>query len=122
MPTVNDNELKMLQIQVSQHQEEIAAIKQSTREQISAQSRLIDSIQELTGVLREHTVRHEHVSKTQESQESKLTKLDEAVQRIDKQQAANQGVIDGVRQLNAKMIWLIIAAIAAPAVAIFSSK
>lgn len=111
MPNNSETEFKMLQLQVSQHQEEIAAIKQSTREQITAQSKLIESIQELTGVLREHTVRHEHVSKTQEMQDVKLQELDKTVRKIENQNSANQPVLDGVKKLNDKLIWLFISMI-----------
>ena len=97
------DELTRLQQRVEQHDREIEQISLSTREMIEGQKSVAKSLQELTMCLNQYIVKHDFVSK----QNDELTK---DVRLLREQAAANQPVIDGIKTLNGKLIWLVISA------------
>ena len=97
------DELIRLQQRVDQHEREIEQISLSTREMIEGQKSVARSLHELTLSLNQYVVKHDYVSK----QNDELTK---EVRKLSMQAAANQPVIDGIKTLNGKLIWLVISA------------
>lgn len=97
------DELTRLQQRVDQHEREIEQISLSTREMIEGQKSVAKSLQELTISLNQYVVKHDFVSK----QNDELTK---DVRLLREQAAANQPVIDGIKTLNGKLIWLVVSA------------
>ena len=88
---------------MDKHDREIELIGLSTREMIEGQKQVSRSLQDLTMSLNQYVVKHDYVSK----QNDELTK---DVRLLREQAAANQPVIDGLKTLNGKLIWLIISA------------
>jgi septal ring factor EnvC (AmiA/AmiB activator) len=97
------DELSRLQQRVDQHEREIEQISLSTREMIDGQKQVSKSLQDLTMSLNQYVVKHDFVSR----QNDELTK---DVRTLREQAAANQPVIDGLKTLNGKLIWLVISA------------
>lgn len=97
------DELTRLQSRVDQHEREIEQISLSTREMIEGQKQVAKSLQELTISLNQYVVKHDFVSK----QNDELAK---DVRVLREQHAANQPVIDGIKTLNGKLVWLVISA------------
>lgn len=97
------DQLTRLQQMVEQHDRDIEQISLSTREMIEGQKSVARSLQELTISLNQYVVKHDFVSK----QNDELTK---DVRLLREQAAANQPVIDGIKTLNGKLIWLVISA------------
>lgn len=97
------DQLTRLQQMVEQHDRDIEQISLSTREMIEGQKSVAKSLQELTISLNQYVVKHDFVSK----QNDELTK---DVRLLREQSAANQPVIDGIKTLNGKLIWLVISA------------
>lgn len=97
------DQLTRLQQIVEQHDRDIEQISLSTREMIEGQKSVARSLQELTLSLNQYVVKHDFVSK----QNDELTK---EVRALSMQAAANQPVIDGIKTLNGKLIWLVISA------------
>lgn len=97
------DELIRLQQRVDQHGREIEQISLSTREMIEGQKSVARSLQELTISLNQYVVKHDFVSKQNEE-------LTRDVRLLREQAAANQPVIDGIKTLNGKLIWLVISA------------
>lgn len=97
------DQLTRLQQIVEQHDRDIEQISLSTREMIEGQKSVARSLQELTLSLNQYVVKHDFVSK----QNDELTK---DVRLLREQAAANQPVIDGIKTLNGKLIWLVISA------------
>lgn len=97
------DELTRLQSRVDQHEREIEQISLSTREMIEGQKQVAKSLQDLTISLNQYVVKHDFVSK----QNDELAK---DVRVLREQYAANQPVIDGIKTLNGKLIWLVISA------------
>lgn len=96
-------ELSRLQQRVDQHEREIELIGMSTREMIEGQKQVSRSLQDLTMSLNQYIVKHDYVSR----QNDDLTR---DVRELREQSAANQPVIDGLKNLNGKLVWLVISA------------
>jgi len=103
------------QQKVDQHEREIEQIGLSTKEMIDGQKQVSRSINDLTITLNRYIDRHDSASKQQEEIKEKLENQASQIASIKEQNSANQLVIDGVKSLNAKLIWLIVAAMASPA-------
>lgn len=96
-------EIAKLQQKIEQHDREIEQISLSTREMIEGQKSVAKSLQDLTLSLNQYVVKHDFVSK----QNDELAK---DVRLLREQAAANQPIIDGIKSLNGKLIWLVISA------------
>lgn len=110
------NDLTSVQNRLDQHEREIALIGQSTRQMIDGQKQLTESLTDLTISLNQYIDRHERSAT--DIAEIKLEQKAQAAQiaAIREQNAANQPVLDGVKSLNAKLVWFVLAAILTPIV------
>jgi chromosome segregation ATPase len=108
--------LTRLQQKVDQHEREIEQIGLSTKEMVDGQKQVSKSIHELTVSLNRYIDRQEMASKQSDEFKDKQEKQAHQITQMREQMAANQPVLDGIRTINGKLIWLIISAMATPAV------
>lgn len=108
--------LTRLQQKVDQHEREIEQIGLSTKEMIDGQKQVSKSIHELTVSLNRYIDRQEMASRQSDEFKDKQEKQAFQISQMREQMAANQPVLDGIRTINGKLIWLIISAMATPAV------
>lgn len=110
------NDLTSVQNRLDQHEREIALIGQSTRQMIDGQKQLTESLTDLTISLNKYIERHERsatdISEIKIEQKAQVAQI----AAIREQNAANQPVLDGVKSLNAKLVWFVLAAILTPIV------
>jgi hypothetical protein len=102
------DELINLRQKVDQHEREIIAIQTSTREMIDGQKSSTKAIQELVATLERYMVKHDHVA----AQSVELTK---DVRALREQAAANQPMIDSIRNFGGKISWLLVSTLLSPA-------
>jgi chromosome segregation ATPase len=110
------SDLASVQNRLDQHEREIALIGQSTRQMIDGQKQLTESLTDLTISLNKYIDRNERSETDITDLKSEQKSHTMQIAAIREQNAANQQVIDGVKSLNAKLVWFVLAAILTPIV------
>jgi septal ring factor EnvC (AmiA/AmiB activator) len=108
------SDLTSVQNRLDQHEREIALIGQSTRQMIDGQKQLTESLTDLTISLNKYIERHERSATDITDIKTEQKAHTAQIAAIREQNAANQDVINGVRGLNAKLVWFILVAILTP--------
>lgn len=108
------SDLTTVQNRLDQHEREIALIGQSTKQMIDGQKQLTESLTDLTISLNKYIERHERSATDISDIKQELRGHAAQISAIRELNASNQPVIEGVKSLNAKLVWLVIAAILTP--------
>jgi hypothetical protein len=97
-----------IQKKVDQHDREIIEIRSFSRDMIESQKSSTKAIQDLVVTLQQYMVKHDHVA----AQSSELSK---DVRALREQAAANQPMIDSIRNFGGKISWLLVSTLLSPA-------
>lgn len=101
--------------------QKVDAINRRTDESNRSQSQLIKELHELTSAIRVMTEKQGHVEKTAERIWSQHEVLAGRVQKLELFRATNEPIINGVRDLNKKVVGMVFAALLAAVVAPFAT-
>ena len=113
-------DLEMLRQRVDSHQAAIEQMESSTQRMLDKMDRVADELSKLTTCFREYTIKHEYVEKQNDKMRVEVDLMDSEIRLLQQHQAASQPIIDGVRSLNAKLIWFVVAAVLSPIGAAFA--
>jgi len=114
------DDITILKARVDHHEAAIEQMESSTQRVLEKMDRLTDGLSSLTACFKEYSVRHEYVTKQNDEIKQIQQQHDSIIRKLENQQSANQPVIDGIRALNAKLIWFIIAAIVGPMLTVYT--
>lgn len=101
--------------------QKVDAINRRTDESNRSQSQLIKELHELTSAIRVMTEKQGHVEKTAERIWTQHEALTGRVQTLELFRATNEPIINGVRDLNKKVVGMVFAALLAAVVAPFAT-
>lgn len=101
--------------------QKVDAINRRTDESYRSQSQLIKELHELTSAIHVMTEKQCHAEKTAERIWSQHEVLTSRVQTLELFRATNEPIIDGVRDLNKKVMGMVLAALLAAVVAPFTT-
>lgn len=104
-----------LQLKVQEHDIRLGAMDKMMTESITEQRQLVRELHALTSKFDVYIERHDQVSEANKRLWNALESHDKDIDALKEAAAANQPVIDGIRNLNSKLIWLIVSAILSPA-------
>jgi chromosome segregation ATPase len=111
-------DIQTLKARVDNHERAIEQMESSTQRMLDKMDKVADGLSGLTQSFKEYTVRHEYVAEQNKKLQADFTEQAKIVRSLENQASANQPVIDGIRALNAKLIWFIVVAIAGPALTV----
>lgn len=101
-------DISRIKERVDNHEAEIAAIRNTSKDMVTSNRELTKSLQDLTLDLRAYIIKHDHVA----TQNAELIK---DVRTLREKAAENQPVIDSIRQIANKMFWLFLSSLLTPA-------
>ena len=107
-------DLQSVKNRLDQHEREIGQIGLSTKQMIDGQKGLTESLTDLTISLNRYIDRHEATSQQIADLKAEQREMAKAIISIQNVNAGNQPVLDGVKSLNAKLVWFVLVAILAP--------
>lgn len=99
---------------LDRHEREISLIGQSTKQMIDGQKELTESLTGLTISLNRYIERHDATVSQLSELKSEQRDHSRAIVALQTINAGNQPVIEGVKSLNAKLVWFILVAILTP--------
>lgn len=108
------SDLAAVQNRLDQHEREIALIGQSTKRMIDGQEQLTVELKNLTISLNRYIDRQDNSTATLSELKNKIESHDVAIAALRERNAENQPVINGVKSLNSKLVWFVLAAILTP--------
>ena len=79
------------------------------------QRQLVRELHEMTSSFKVYIERHDQVNESNKKVWALVEKQSDSINNLQQQAATNQPVIDAIRTLNGKIIWLVISALATPA-------
>lgn len=107
-------DLQSVKNRLDQHEREIGQIGLSTNQMIDGQKGLTESLTDLTISLNRYIDRHEATAQQIADLKAEQREMTKAIISIQNVNAGNQPVLDGVKSLNAKLVWFVLAAILTP--------
>lgn len=109
MSGIND-----LQLKLKEHDVKLEQVEKLMSESISEQRSLTRELHELTSNFKVYIERHDQVSESNKRIWQQTEKNSEAIHQLQKINEGNQPVIDGIKTINSKLIWLVVSAMASP--------
>lgn len=101
--------------------QKVDAINRRTDESSRSQAQLVKELHELTSTIRVMIEKQDHVKETADRMWHQHEALSERVQTLELFRATNEPIINGVRDLNKKVVGMVFAALLAAVVAPFAT-
>ena len=102
-------------LKVQEHDLRLNGMEKLMTESVTEQRQLVRELHEMTSSFKVYIERHDQVSESNRRVWAMVEQQGSAIGAIQNKAAENQPVIDAIRTLNAKLIWLVISALATPA-------
>ena len=103
-----------LQLKLKEHDVKLEQVERLMSESIGEQRSLTRELHELTSNFKVYIERHDQVSESNKRIWQQTEKNSEAIHQLQKLNEGNQPVIDGIKTINSKLVWLVISAMASP--------
>lgn len=107
-------DMQKIHMKVHEHDIKLAAIDRTVMESITEQRQLIRELHSLTNEFKVYIERNDQVSRASERLWSVVDQHNKDISLLKESYSANQPVIDGIRTLNNKLIWMVFAAVLTP--------
>lgn len=108
------DEIQDLKLIAREHELRLNSMEKMTTEGIAEQRQLVRELHALTSKFDVYIERHDQVSESNKRLWDMLQHQSKDIAILKDTASANQPVIDGIRNLNSKLIWLIVSAVFAP--------
>ena len=102
-------------LKVQKHELQLTGMERMMNEGLIEQRQLVRELHEMTSSFKVYIERHDQVNESNKKVWALVEKQSESISNLQQQAATNQPVIDAIRTLNGKIIWLVISALATPA-------
>jgi predicted transcriptional regulator len=100
---------------VQKHEMQLTGMERMMNEGLIEQRQLVRELHEMTSSFKVYIERHDQVNASNKKVWALVEKQADSITDLQRQAATNQPVIDAIRTLNSKIIWLVISALATPA-------
>lgn len=104
-----------LQLKAQELELKISSMDRMMSESITEQRQLVRGLNALTNKFDVYIERHDQVSEANKRLWNQLESQEKEIDTLKEIASANQPVIDGIRNLQSKLIWLIISTVLSPA-------
>ena len=102
-------------LKVQEHDLRLTGMEKLMAESVNEQRQLVRELHEMTSSFKVYIERHDQVSESNRRVWAMVEQQASAIAVMQQKAAENQPVIDAIRTLNNKLIWLIVSALATPA-------
>ena len=102
-------------LKVQKHELQLTGMERMMNEGLIEQRQLVRELHEMTSSFKVYIERHDQVNESNKKVWALVEKQADSITNLQQQAATNQPVIDAIRTLNGKIIWLVISALATPA-------
>jgi len=102
-------------LKVQEHDLRLNGMEKLMTESVNEQRQLVRELHEMTSSFKVYIERHDQVSESNRRVWAMVEQQASAIAVMQQKAAENQPVIDAIRTLNNKLIWLIVSALATPA-------
>jgi hypothetical protein len=102
-------------LKVQKHELQLTGMERMMNEGLIEQRQLVRELHEMTSSFKVYIERHDQVNESNKKVWALVEKQSDSINNLQQQAATNQPVIDAIRTLNGKIIWLVISALATPA-------
>jgi hypothetical protein len=102
-------------MKVQEHDLRLNGMERLMTESVTEQRQLVRELHEMTSSFKVYIERHDQVSESNRRVWAMVEQQGLTLGTMQQKAAENQPVIDAIRTLNAKLIWLVISALATPA-------
>jgi hypothetical protein len=102
-------------LKVQKHELQLTGMERMMNEGLIEQRQLVRELHEMTSSFKVYIERHDQVNESNKKVWALVEKQSDSIHKLQQQAATNQPVIDAIRTLNGKIIWLVISALATPA-------
>lgn len=102
-------------LKVQEHDLRLTGMEKLMAESVTEQRQLVRELHEMTSSFKVYIERHDQVSESNRRVWAMVEQQGLAIGSIQNKAAENQPVIDAIRTLNNKLIWLVVSALATPA-------
>lgn len=109
------DETQSLLLKVQDHETRLNMMDRMVSEGITEQRQLVRELHALTSRLDVYIEKHDQVSETHKRLWNQLENQEKEIDVLKEMASANQPVIDGIRNLQSKLIWLIVSTVLSPA-------
>lgn len=107
-------DLQKIQMKVHEHDIRLTATDKMVAESITEQRQIIRELHSLTNEFKVYIERNDQIGKASERLWSVVDQHNKDIALLKETSAANQPVIDAIRTLNNKLIWMVVAALLTP--------
>jgi predicted transcriptional regulator len=104
-----------ISLKVQKHEMQLTSMERMMNEGLIEQRQLVRELHEMTSSFKVYIERHDQVNESNKKVWTLVEKQADSIGDLQRQAAANQPVINAIRTLNSKIIWLVISALATPA-------
>ena len=104
-----------ISLKVQKHELQLTGMERMMNEGLIEQRQLVRELHEMTSSFKVYIERHDQVNESNKKVWALVEKQADSISNLQQQAATNQPVIDAIRTLNGKIIWLVISALATPA-------
>jgi len=109
------DEIQNLQLKVQEHDIKLSSMDRMMTDSITEQRQLVRELHALTSKFDVYIERHDQVSEANKRLWNALENHNRDIADLKDAAAANQPIIDGIRNLNSKLVWLVVSAVLSPA-------
>lgn len=109
------DDIQNLQLKVQEHDIKLSSMDRMMTDSITEQRQLVRELHALTSKFDVYIERHDQVSEANKRLWNALENHNRDIADLKDAAAANQPIIDGIRNLNSKLVWLVVSAVLSPA-------
>lgn len=109
-------EEKSIQLKLQEHDLRLNAVDKIMTESVSEQKHLVRELHELTSSFKVYIERHDQVNESSRRLWSMVERQQEEINTLKEFAQSSTPLIEGLKTLNGKLVWLVVAAMATPAV------
>jgi predicted nucleic acid-binding Zn-ribbon protein len=109
------DEIQNLQLKVQEHDLKLSSMDRMMTDSVTEQRQIVRELHALTSKFDVYIERHDQVSESNKRLWNALENHNRDIADLKDATAANQPIIDGIRNLNSKLVWLVVSAVLSPA-------
>lgn len=109
------DDIQNLQLKVQEHDIKLSSMDRMMTDSITEQRQLVRELHALTSKFDVYIERHDQVSEANKRLWNALENHNRDIADLKDAASANQPIIDGIRNLNSKLVWLVVSAVLSPA-------
>jgi len=110
--------IQHISMKVQEHDLRLGGMEKLMSESVIEQRQLVRELHDMTSSFKVYIERHDQVSESNKRVWQTVQQQADTLNLIQRSLAENQPVIDAIRTLNQKLVWLVISALATPAAVI----